>query len=211
MLQRAGEGVVICSKNKSNPIAASDEANDFRNDDNENDDDELDDDNKSEPEVPLDLIIPNMFPDLDDNLSDSISDIDEPNLLKLEEIRFNTKHFNKESSSSSDDDSITKGLSFKNISMTIDSRLIDSHTYHNQPVSLQQEEPSSSSSMLTQMAGMVPWSLVNNFLKTAAEERTREQIQHLDVTSSRRGGNKQLQESVDDNDYVFVNSEDLNS
>lgn len=189
-----------------------------------------DDDNKSESEIPSDLIISDTLPEVDENSLSSLSDHDDDAFddtnkkatkierrdnLGLSEIQFNSKYFNRDTSSS-DDDSITRGLSFQDLSGNVldgdtlmkSSSQQMSQSYHpeikthNKTVKSQ-----STSSVLPDISGMV-----NSFLQNAIQQEIMSKLttKISDISNSAKIRDYKS-DSSDEDEFEFINSDDLKS
>lgn len=201
-----------------------------------------DDDNKSESEIPSDLIISDTLPEVDENSLSSLSDhddddnndnnvaLDERNNrvvgihkihrqdnLGLSEIQFNSKYFNRDTSSSSDDDSITRGLSFQDLSGNVldgetlmkSSSQQMSQSYHpdSKTKSNKTVKSQSTSSVLPNLSGMV-----NNFIQNAIQNEIMSKLTNTATTSDSNSAKVRDYnlESSDEDEFEFINRDDLN-
>lgn len=184
-------------------------------------DDNDDDDNKSESEIPSDLVISEeLLPEVDENSLSSQSDhedFDDGDIIHaiseggrttdniaLNEIKFNTKYFKNGDTSSSDDDSITRGLSFLDLSKSdIDGKRA-AMSHMSQSCDAQRTRLAASSA-LPNISGLVNWG-VNNLLRTAVEQEIIKMVDSKIASVSRNYNS----ESSDD-EFEFINPDDLNS
>lgn len=159
-----------------------------------------DDTNKSESEIPSDLIISDILPEIDENSLSSLSEDDDDNnfddtkkLIKqkeIDDIKFKTKHFDKDTStSSSDDDSITRGLSFNELSTIKEKKIIATNSKQND----------NNNQLTSQIQSLVNWG-VNNVMKNVIQQEISNNLTK-----------KFVAESSDEDDYEFISQDDLNS
>lgn len=146
--------------------------------------------NEEESEVPADFLVsPESIPEIGE--SSSSSDEDEAATLLNREIKFKTGYFNKDSSS--DDDSITKGLNFKDYSLVdgAESNLLKSKN----------NKSENSSNIYPKLADLVPWNLVGNIISSQlkSDENVIKKVQ------------KKNSQDSSDSEYEMINTDELNN
>lgn len=154
-------------------------------------------------EIPADLLIPDSIPEIDEH-SDSSDDelVLKPPVAtltpKAAEIEFKSGYFKSSiSSSSSDDDSLSKGLNFQNLTVT------DSNTSGQTAQQQRSQTEAQSSNVLPNLVtGLVTWSMGSQLLNLGRSSQEPPQIDKRQ---------KDLTESSDESDFEIVDTDDLNS
>lgn len=134
---------------------------------------------------PDDIDTANTFDDGEEFLSSSNN-----NLVLTQSAEYRRKHFSNSASESSDsDDSITRGLDFKNIPVTA---TIEPHT------SPSSSSPPQIANLLTSIQSTIAQNLIDNLVRPAAAAATTTTIK-----------SSQGFESDDDSDFEILDSEDF--
>lgn len=149
--------------------------------------------NDEEPEIPVDFLVsPESIPEIGESSS---SDEDEAAILLNREIKFKTGYFNKDSSS--DDDSITKGLSFKDYSVVDGKAAVAASTAEHS--SLLKEN---SSNIYPKLVDLVPWNLVGNIISS--------QLKSDENVIKKKSLQKRNSQDSSDSEYEMINTDELN-
>lgn len=147
--------------------------------------------NEEESEVPADFLVsPESIPEIGES-SESSDDDEAANLLNRE-IKFKTGYFNKDSSS--DDDSITKGLNFKDYS------IVDGGAERNLLKS--ENKPDKSSNLYPKLTDLVPWNLVGNIISSQLKS---------DENVIKKSYQKRNSQDSSDSEYEMINTDELNN
>lgn len=150
---------------------------------NNNNNTTLSNDSDSDNELlPKNAVIPE--PDEIDAGDESVDFLmDTNNLVLTQSAEYKRKHFSNTSSESDSDDSITKGLNFKNIPVTA---TIEPHS-----------SPSSSQhSLLSNIQQTLARNLIENMTRTLVEPKSSSQV-------------KNFNDSEEDSDFEILDSEDI--
>lgn len=192
MLQHAGEEAVILHS-LSSPLSTND------------DDDKSD---KSD-DIPSDLIIPDALPEIDEHTDSSDDEclispavaFPSPKSLTNQEIEFNSRYF-KDTSSSSDEDSISKGLIFQDYSLVDGAQRLNENATENTPADSQRSSSvfSIPSMMADLMTNLTKGS--RNISEVIAVEKSK---------SLPKGPDKRTtSESSDESEFEILNTDELN-
>lgn len=166
----------------------------------------LNDDEDKSDEIPSDLIIPDSLPEVDEQTDSSDDEclispaVAFPTLKSLsnQEIEFNSRYF-KDTSSSSDDDSISKGLTFNDYSVVDGAQRVNDDKI-DKSIDKVDSQRSTMFSIPTMMAD-----LVSNLTKSSKST--------VDVDKSRilpKGPDKRhASESSDESEFEILNTDEL--
>ncbi|KAG4068413.1 hypothetical protein HA402_007933 [Bradysia odoriphaga] len=168
----------------------------------------LNDDEDKSDEIPSDLIIPDSLPEVDEQTDSSDDEclispaVAFPTLKSLsnQEIEFNSRYF-KDTSSSSDEDSISKGLTFNDYSIVDGAQRPNDNKIENLSIDKVDSQRSTMFSIPTMMAD-----LMSNLTKSSKTT--------FDVDKSKslpKGPDKRhASESSDESEFEILNTDELN-